>query len=73
MSSFDALGKKVLDLLSRGQPAGCGRRQRSDDSELRRPGARTENTHKNDVKADYNLDAKDIFSARWSYHRQDVT
>jgi hypothetical protein len=31
-----------------------------------------EDTHKGDLKGDYKLSEKDVFSARWSYHRQDV-
>jgi hypothetical protein len=71
-SSFDTMGKKVLDLYLAANLPGV---VASSGQTIQNYGVQangTENTHKNDVKADYNLDANDIFSARWSYHRQDV-
>jgi hypothetical protein len=71
-SRFNSLGKKVLDLYP--EPNLPGRLQTTGQTiqnyGIQAPGR--ENSHKTDVKGDYNLDAKNVFSARWSYNRQDV-
>ena len=71
-SSFDKLGKKVLDLYPAANLPGvvAGSGQTIQNYGVQAKGR--ENTHKSDLKADYNLDEKDVFSARWSYFRQDV-
>jgi hypothetical protein len=69
---WDALGKKVLDLYPDANLPGT---VASSGQTIQNYGAQragTENTHKFDVKSDYNLSEKDVFSARWSYHRQDI-
>ena len=71
-SRFDALGKKLLDLYPAqtlpGTRASSG--QNTNNFGVARAG--NENTNKSDLKGDYNLSAKDIFSVRWSYLRQDI-
>jgi len=71
-SSWDSLGKKVLDLYPDPNLAGtvASSGQTIQNYGVQRPG--NENTHKGDLKADYNLSEKDVFSARWSYLRQDI-
>lgn len=69
---FDTLGKKVLDLYPAANLPGV---VSSSGQTIQNYGVQaegTENTHKGDLKGDYNLSEKDVFSARWSYHRQDV-
>jgi Carboxypeptidase regulatory-like domain/TonB dependent receptor len=69
---FDALGKKVLDLYPAANLPGV---VSSSGQTIQNYGVQAngnENTHKGDIKADYNMSAKDVFSARWSYHRQDI-
>ena len=71
-SRFDPLGKKLVDLYPTanlaGNVASTGQVQNNYG------GARNgrEDTYKADAKGDYNLSAKDIFSVRWSYFRQDI-
>jgi outer membrane receptor protein involved in Fe transport len=71
-SRFDTLGKKVADLYPTPNLPGSigGSGQTIQNYGVQAPGS--ENTHKSDIKADYNMGAKDIFSMRWSYHRQDI-
>ena len=72
VSRFDELGKKVVDLYpaanlpGKVQPSG----QTIQNYGAQAPGR--ENSLKTDVKGDYNLNARNVFSARWSYNRQDI-
>src|SRR5215467_1256703 len=71
-SRWDSLGKKVLDLYPEANLPGT---VASSGQTIQNYGAQRagrENTHKSDLKGDYNLSEKDVFSARWSYHRQDI-
>lgn len=71
-SRFDSLGKKLIDLYPKanlpGNIASSGQTQ--NNYGVTRAG--NEDTHKSDVKVDYNLSEKNIFSFRWSFFRQDV-
>ena len=72
VSRFDPLGKKLIDLYPKanlpGNVASTGQVQ--NNYGVARNGR--EDTYKADAKGDYNLSAKDIFSLRWSYFRQDI-
>ena len=71
-SMFDSLGKKVVELYPAanlpGSIASSG--QNIQNYGVQRSGH--ENTEKSDLKGDYNLSEKDVFSMRWSYLRQDI-
>lgn len=71
-SRIDALGQKLISLYPvanlPGTIAASG--QTINNFGVSRNGM--EDTHKTDVKGDYNLSQKDIFSFRWSYLRQDI-
>lgn len=71
-SRFDPLGKKLVDLYPAanlpGTVAASG--QTINNYGVARNG--TEDTHKADTKADYNLSERDVFSFRWSFLRQDI-
>ena len=71
-SRFDSLGKKLVDLYPTanlpGTVAASG--QTINNYGVSRNG--TEDTHKADTKADYNLSERDVFSLRWSFLRQDI-
>ena len=71
-SRIDPLGKKLIDLYPKANLAGtvAASGQTTNNYGVTRPG--TEDTHKGDVKGDYNLSEKDIFSLRWSFFRQDI-
>jgi hypothetical protein len=71
-SRFDALGKKLIDLYPQANQPGtlASSGQRTNNFGVTRPG--NEDTHKGDIKGDYNPSSKDIFSLRWSYLRQDI-
>ncbi|HJZ96816.1 MAG TPA: TonB-dependent receptor [Candidatus Solibacter sp.] len=69
---LDVLGKKVIDLYPAANQPGV---VASSGQTIQNYGVQAngrENTHKSDLKADYNFSEKDVFSARWSYHRQDI-
>jgi hypothetical protein len=71
-SKVDPLGLKLMNLYPAanlpGTVASSG--QTTNNYGVSRPG--TENTQKSDLKSDYNFSSKDVFSARWSYFRQDI-
>jgi hypothetical protein len=69
---FDPLGKKVLDLYPAANLPGVVASSGQTIQNYGVQASGSENTHKGDVKGDYNLDEKDVFSARWSYLRQDI-
>lgn len=71
-SRFDALGKKLIDLYPKANQTGsiAASGQNINNYGVSRAGK--EDTHKSDIKSDYNLSSKDIFSLRWSYLRQDI-
>ncbi len=71
-SSFDPLGKKLIDLYPAPNQPGtiAASGQTINNYGVTRPG--TEDTHKSDLKSDYNLSQKDIFSFRWSLFRQNI-
>ncbi len=71
-TSFDKLGKKVVDLYPDANLAGnvSSTGQTLNNYGIQAQG--NENTHKGDVKGDYTITARDQFSARWSYLRQDI-
>ncbi|MEO8595847.1 MAG: TonB-dependent receptor [Candidatus Solibacter sp.] len=71
-TAWDPLGKKLIDLYPKANQPGslASSGQTANNYGVTRPG--TEDTHKADVKGDYNFFSKDIFSARWSYFRQDI-
>ena len=71
-SQFDPLGKKLIDLYPKANQAGtvASSGQTTNNFGVTRAG--TEDAHKSDVKGDYNLSSKDIFSFRWSFFRQDI-
>ncbi len=71
-TSFDPLGKKVLDLYPAANLPGVVASSGQTIQNYGVQAAGNENTHKGDLKADYNLGETNVFSARWSYHRQDV-
>ena len=71
-SRYDTLGKKLVDLYPAanlpGTVASSG--QTINNFGVSRNG--TEDTHKGDLKGDYNLSSRDVFSFRWSLLRQDI-
>jgi hypothetical protein len=69
---FDALGKKLIDLYPTANQPGtiASSGQTTNNYGVTRPG--TEDTHKGDLKFDYNPTSKDILSFRWSMFRQDI-
>lgn len=71
-ASFDSLGKKLIDLYPKANQTGtvASSGQTINNFGVTRPGK--EDTHKGDLKGDYNMSSKDIFSFRWSMFRQDV-
>ncbi len=71
-SRFDALGKKLVDLYPEANLAGTRASSGQTINNYGVTRAGTENTHKGDVKSDYNPSSKDIFSFRWSFFRQDI-
>ncbi len=71
-SRFDALGRKVLDLYPAANLPGVVTSSGQTIQNYGNQASGTEHSHKGDIKADYNLSEKDVFSARWSYLRQDV-
>ncbi len=71
-SAFDPLGKKVLDLYPAANLPGVVASSGQTIQNYGVQASGSENTHKDDVKADYNLSERDVFSARWSYLRQDI-
>jgi hypothetical protein len=72
VTRYDLLGKKLLDLYPNpnltGNTAASG--LVTNNYGAARDGK--ENTQKADVKGDYNLSTKDVFSLRWSFLRQDI-
>ena len=70
---FDSMGKKVIDLYPTPNLPGVNASSGQNIQNYGVQAKGSENTQKDDVKADYNLSEKDVFSARWSYHRQDVS
>ncbi|MBS1855460.1 MAG: TonB-dependent receptor [Acidobacteria bacterium] len=69
---FDTLGKKVLDLFPAPNLAGVVASSGQTIQNYGMQANGTEHSHKGDIRADYNLSEKDVFSARWSYLRQDI-
>ena len=71
-SLVDPLGRKLIDLYPAANLPGTvvGSGQTTNNYGVARPGA--EDTHKGDLKGDYNPSAKDILSFRWSVFRQDI-
>lgn len=69
---FDSLGKKLIDLYPKANQTGTivSSGQTTNNYGVTRAG--TEDTHKSDLKGDYNPSSKDIFSFRWSFFRQDI-
>lgn len=71
-SRYDLLGKKLIALYpganQTGNVASSGQTQNNYGIQAQG----TENTHKGDVKGDWNISSRDLFSARWSYLRQDI-
>ncbi len=72
VSRFDPLGKKLLDLYPAANLPGTvvASGLTTNNYGAARPGK--ENTQKADLKNDYNLSEKDVFSLRWSFLRQDI-
>jgi len=69
---MDPLGKKLSDLYPGANQTGtiASSGQNINNYGASRNG--NEDAHKGDLKADYNLSSKDIFSLRWSHLRQDI-
>ncbi len=72
VARFDTLGKKLMDLYPTanlpGTVASSG--QTINNYGVARNGK--ENTHKSDLKSDFNRSSNDIISLRWSFLRQDI-
>ncbi|MCU1326561.1 MAG: hypothetical protein JWN34_1931, partial [Bryobacterales bacterium] len=72
VSRIDPLGRKLIDLYPKANLAGAVASSGQTQNNYGVTRAGTEDTHKGDAKADYNLSQKDIFSFRWSFFRQDI-
>jgi hypothetical protein len=71
-SRWDPLGKKLMDLYPDANLPGtiASSGQNINNYGVSRNGS--ENTHKSDLKGDWNVSTSDILSLRWSFLRQDI-